>query len=78
VQIAADAPEGKHGPFTFRSKMTIDNEEIFVAMGGKQLKVFKPLPPELKQPAPAAQPTAKAEEKKPEAPKRRTRFPNTN
>jgi hypothetical protein len=77
VLIAADAPEGKHGPFYFRAIMNIQGEEIALGLGGPQMKVFKPLPPELQQPAPAAAPAAIAEEAKPEAPARRTRFPNT-
>ncbi len=77
VQVAADAPEGKHGPFFFSTKITVNGEEIQVGLSGPQVKIFKPLPPELQQPAPAEQPAAAAEEAKPEAPARRTRFPNT-
>lgn len=77
IQIAADAPEGKHGPFGFRAKLTVNNEEIFLGLPGAQMKVFKPLPPELQQAAPAPQPTA-TDTPQPEAPARRTRFPVTN
>jgi hypothetical protein len=77
VEVAADAPEGKHGPVGFYARMTIDGEEVVLGLGGPQLKVFKPLPPELQQPAPAPQPETTAEAPKPEAPARRTRFPNT-
>ena len=77
IQVAADAPEGKHGPFYFSTKITVSGEEIQVGLGGPLVKIFKPLPPELQQPAPAAQPEAPTEEKKPEAPARRTRFPST-
>jgi len=76
VAIAADAPEGKHGPFVYSAKITIDGEETACAIGGAQLKLFKPLPPELQAAAPPPPPPPA--EGQPVAPARRTRFPATN
>ena len=76
VQIAADAPQGKHGPFTFQTKMTIDGEDIICAFGGAQLQLFAPLPPELQAAAPPPPPPPAADA--PPAPERKTRFPATN
>ncbi len=78
VQIAADAPQGKHGPFTFQTKMTIDGEEITTGLGGAQLQVFAPLPPELQAAAPPPPPPPAADAPAAEPPARKTRFPVTN
>ncbi len=76
VVIAADAPEGKHGPFVYQTKITIEGEETICAMGGAQLKLFKPLPPELQAAAPPPPPPPAAGQEA--APARKTRFPATN
>ena len=75
-QVAAEAPEGKHGPFVFNTKITIDGEEVVCTLGGAQLKLFKPLPPELQAAAPPPPPAADASAAAP--PARKTRFPTTN
>lgn len=76
VTVAADAPEGKHGPFVLQAKITIDGEETNCAIAGAQLKLFKPLPPELQAAAPPPPPPPA--EGQPAAPVRKTRFPATN
>lgn len=76
MQIAADAPEGKHGPFVFNTTLTINEEQITCTLGGAQLKLFKPLPPELQAAAPPPPPPPA--EGQPAAPVRKTRFPATN
>ena len=76
ITVAADAPEGKHGPLAFRAVIVQNEEPINHGIQGALVKVYKPLPPQLQQPKPAPKPQqAKQEEKKP--PKRRTRFPET-
>jgi hypothetical protein len=75
VQVAADAPEGKHGPFVINTKFTLGGEEIICSLGGAPLKLFKPLPAELQQAAAPPPPPAAAEAAAP--PARKTRFPTT-
>jgi len=77
VTVAAEAPEGKHGPFVFNTKFTIDGEEVVCTLGGAPLKLFKPLPPELQAAAPPPPPPA-ADASAPAPPARKTRFPTTN
>ncbi len=77
VQIAADAPEGKHGPFLFTTAFTIDGEEVVCTLGGAQLKLFKPLPPELQAAAPPPPPPA-TDAPTEAPPARKTRFPAGN
>ncbi len=76
VNVAAEAPEGKHGPFVFNTKFTVGSEEIVCTLGGAQLKLFKPLPAELQQAAAPPPPPAAADA--PPPPVRKTRFPVTN
>lgn len=78
IEVAADAPEGKHGPLLFRAIITQNEEPILHASSGAKVVIYKPLPPTLQQAAaPEPKPEEKAEEKKVEAPKKRTRFPQT-
>lgn len=71
VKVAADAPEGKHN-VAVRTTLAVNGEEILQGLGGAELKIFKPLPPQLQQPKPKPE----AQPKKEEPAKRRTRFPN--
>lgn len=75
VKLTEEAPEGKHR-VGFRTTLAVNGETIDQGLGGTELKVFKPLPPKLKQPPP--KPEKKEAEKKEPEKKRRTRFPNTN
>jgi hypothetical protein len=68
LQVAADAPEGKHGGLFVRSVLQAEGEDVLHQSGAGQLAIFKPLPPELQKPA------APAEQPKPDQPEHKTRF----
>jgi hypothetical protein len=71
VEVAADAPEGKHQGLFVRAVLEAEGENVLHQSGGGQLQIFKPLPPDLQKPAePAA-----TEQAKPEEQQRKTRFP---
>jgi len=77
LTVAADAPDGKHGVVAFGAILNHEGETVTHAWTGKNLTIFKPLPPQLqkkKEPEPKKE---KAVVKKVEKPKRRTRFPET-
>jgi hypothetical protein len=74
VEVAADAPEGKHGPLLMRAVIVQNEEPILHASQGERIVIYKPLPPALQAAAPEPKPEEKKEEKK-EAPQRKTRFP---
>lgn len=69
LEVAADAPEGKHGGLFVRTVLQAEGEDVLHQSGGGQLSIFKPLPPELQ--APAEPP---AETPQPEETKRKSRF----
>ena len=73
VTVAADAPEGKFGGLFVRTVLQFQGEEVVHQWGSGNLAIFKPLPPNLQQ----AQPPPQPEQKKPDEPKRKTRFPAT-
>ncbi|MDX9971695.1 MAG: PPC domain-containing protein [FCB group bacterium] len=68
LEVAADAPEGKHGGIFVRTALQAEGEEVLHQSGGGQVTLFKPLPPELQKPAPPP------EAPKPDQPERKTRF----
>lgn len=70
LTVAEDAPEGKHGGLFVRTVLQAEGEDILHQSGSGQVQVFKPLPPELQQPAPATEP----QQGQDETPKRKTRF----
>ena len=72
VQIAADAPDGKHTSLYMHTTLEVNGEPVHHRSGGAELAIFKPLPPELQQAKPEE---PKVEEKKPDEPERKTRFP---
>ena len=77
LTVATDAPDGKHGVVAFGAAIQSNGETVQHAWGGKNITVFKPLPPQLQK---KKEPEPKKEEKvakKEEKPKRRTRFPET-
>ena len=75
LTVAADAPAGKFASITPYAQIMVNEEDVFHASGGAELKVFKPLPADLAAAAPPPPPQAEnPEEKKPE---RKTRFPTT-
>jgi hypothetical protein len=77
LTVAADAPAGKHGVVSFSVTLIHEGEPVLHGWSGKNLTIFKPLPPALqKKPKPAPKKEAVVA-KKVEAPKRRTRFPET-
>ena len=75
ISIAADAPEGKHGNVGFSVDIQKDGELLRHRYSGKELTIFKPLPPAVQQKEAAPEPEPKADE--PPKPERRTRFPET-
>ena len=72
IEVAADAPVGKFGNLFIRAVIQKDGEDVLHQWGGGQLAVFAPLPPAA---APAPEAAPKPEEKKPDEPARKTRFP---
>lgn len=69
VDVAADAPEGKHQGIFVRAVLQAEGENVLHQSGGGQLAIFKPLPAELQKPPEPP----KEEQKQPEATKK-TRF----
>ena len=74
LEVPADAPVGKIPSVFCQFSVPLNGQEVPHVSGGADLKVFKPLPPEL---AEAAKPEPKPEEKKPDEPERETRFPSS-
>lgn len=72
VQIAADAPEGKHTSLYMHTTLEVNGEPVHHRSGGAELAIFAPLPAALQEAKPEE---PKAEEKKPDEPERKTRFP---
>lgn len=72
IEIAADAPVGKFGNLFIRAVIQKEGEDVLHQWGGGQLQVFAPLPPAA---APAPEAAPKPEEKRPDEPARKTRFP---
>jgi hypothetical protein len=68
VDVAADAPVGKHNP-VFKTVITYQGEDMGQYRGGGQVQIFEPLPAELQEEAPKQE-----EEKKPDQPERKSRF----
>ena len=47
LNLAPDAPEGKQGPIGFNTTVTVNDQPVTLRLGGAEMKIFKPLPPEL-------------------------------
>lgn len=71
VTVAEDAPAGKHESIGIQTTLVAQDEPILHRAGGGHLTIHKPLPPNLRAAAPPP------EEKKPDQPERKTRFPGS-
>ncbi len=69
--VTADAPECKQSGMYMSATLMVNGEPIVHRSGGAELSVFKPLPAELAQAAPAPAPQAE------EAQARKSRFPGS-
>lgn len=75
LEVAADAPPGKHKNIFVQAVVTSNDEPVLHKWGSGQVTVFKPLPPPVDEPE--SKPEPKPEEPKPEEPERKTRFPKS-
>ncbi len=75
LEVAADAPPGKHKNIFVQAIVTANAEPVLHKWGSGQVTVFKPLPPPADAPAAEAAPTPV--EPKPDEPERKTRFPKS-
>jgi hypothetical protein len=71
LEVAEDAPPGKHQNIFVQAVITANAEPVLHQWGSGQVTVYKPLPP----PVDAPKEEPKAEEPKPDEPERKTRFP---
>jgi hypothetical protein len=74
IEVAADAPVGKHPSVMGEVFVTVNGEGVRHVSGGGQVTVYEPLPAEMQ----AAAPAPVAEQAPVEgAPERKTRFPKS-
>ncbi len=73
LEVAEDARHGRHQQLMIRTAIALEGGSIDHTSARGELQIHQPLPPELQQ----AQQQPAEEEKKPDEPERKTRFPTT-